>query len=352
MAMFGGVVKNFSPEDFPAADILDPASVPSLRWGIVGAGDIADIFVNTLQRHTKQQVVAIASKTPGKAEAMGQKYGISRTYNSYEEICAQDDIDVIYIATLPNTHLPDALIAINAGKHVLVEKPTAISKKDAQTLYQAARKAGVFAMEAMWSRYLPQASMMRRMLEEKTLGTIELIQADFGQDNRVVKRLWLPGASIVQDMGIYPIAFTEQFLGLPIKITATGKLHSPHSEAFASAVFEYASGARAVITTSGHSHLPTRASVSGTDGVLLVDSPFFTPSGLGLRQALFNGTGPNWRDESAVKGHEGLCYQANYLASYVAQGLLESPLHTHEQTVAIIGIGEEIRRQMGVELEA
>jgi predicted dehydrogenase len=352
MAMFGSVVKNFTVDDFPQPEILDPTSVPSLRWGIVGAGDIADIFINTLQKHTKQQVVGIASKTPGKAEALGDKYGISRRYNTYEEIAAQDDIDVIYIATLPNTHLADSLIAINAGKHVLVEKPSAISKGEAELLYQAARKAGVFAMEAMWSRYLPQASMIRKMIHEKTLGTVELIQADFGQDNRVVKRLWRPGASIVQDMGIYPIAFVTQILGIPSKITAAGKLHSPQSEAMASAVLEFESGARAVITTSGHSHVPTRASVSGTEGVLLVDSPFFTPSGLGLREAVFNGGGPNWRDETAVKGHEGLCYQANYLASYVSQGLLESPLHTHAETVAIIGIGEEIRRLIGVQLDS
>jgi predicted dehydrogenase len=351
MAMFGSVVKNFTVDDFPQPEILDPSSVPSLRWGIVGAGDIADIFINTLQKHTKQEVVAIASKTPGKAQALGSKYGIDRTYDTYEEIAAQDDIDVIYIATLPNTHLADALIAINAGKHVLVEKPTAIRKKDAQTLYQAARDAGVFAMEAMWSRYLPQASIIRKMIADKTLGTIELIQADFGQDNRVVKRLWLPGASIIQDMGIYPIAFATQILGLPTKISAAGKLHSPHSEAMASAVLEFDSGARAVITTSGHSHVPTRASVSGTEGVLLIDSPFFTPSGLGLREAVFNGGGPNWRDETGVKGHEGLCYQANYLASYVSHGLLESPLHTHAETIAIIGIGEEIRRLIGVELD-
>jgi len=350
MAMFSNVVKNFSEADFPDADILDPSSVPSLRWGIVGAGDIAEVFLNTLKKHTKQQVVGIASKTPGKAVVLAAKYGVDKTYNTYEELCAQEDVDVIYVATLPSTHLADALIAINAGKHLLIEKPSTINKADAKVLYDAAKKAGVFAMEAMWSRYLPQASMMRKMLERGTLGRIELIQADFGQDNRDVARLWLPGASIVQDMGIYPIAFTEQILGLPKKITATGQLHSPHSEAFASAVLEFESGARAVITTTGYSHVPTRASVSGTEGVLLVDSPFFTPSGLGLREAVFNGQGPSWRDRTGIVGHEGLCYQANYLASYVSQGLLESPLHTHDQTVAIIGIGEEIRRQIGVQL--
>jgi predicted dehydrogenase len=238
MAMFADVVKNFSSDDIPEPDLLDPKTVPSLRWGIVGAGDIADIFVNTLQKHTKQQVVGIASKTPGKAEALASKYGVAKTYDSYEALCAQKDVDVIYIATLPNTHLADSLIAINAGKHLLVEKPSTISKAEAETLYSAAKNAGVFAMEAMWSRYLPQASILRKMLENGTLGTIELIQADFGQDNRAIARLWLPGASIVQDMGIYPIAFTEQILGTPTKITAAGKLHSPHSEAMASAIFE------------------------------------------------------------------------------------------------------------------
>jgi predicted dehydrogenase len=351
MAMFSNVVKEFSEADFPAPEILESDSVPSLRWGILGAGDIADVFINTLQKHTRQRVVAIASKTPGKAEKLAHKFGVEKIYNSYEELCAQEDIDVVYIATLPHTHLADALIAINNGKHLLIEKPSTIREADAKTLYAAAQKAGVFAMEAMWSRYLPQASIIRKIVSDELLGSIDLIQVDFGQDNRAIERLWLPEASITQDMGIYPIAFTEQILGLPLKITATGQLHSPHSEAMFSAVFEYESGARAVVTTTGYSHVPTRASVSGSEGVLEVDAPFFTPTGLALREAVFNGQGPHWKDMTGVVGHEGLCYQANYLASYVAQGLLESPLHTHKQTVAIIGIGEEIRRQIGVQLD-
>jgi predicted dehydrogenase len=350
MAMFSGVVKHFSESDIPTPDLLDPDSVPSLRWGIVGAGDIADVFIDTLKKHTKQRVVAIASKTPGKATALAHKYGVEKTLDSYEALAAQKDIDVVYIATLPHTHLADALIAINSGKHVLIEKPSTIRAVDAKVLYEAAAKAGVFAMEAMWSRYLPQASVIRKIVAEGLLGKINLIQVDFGQDNRAIARLWLPEASIMQDMGIYPIAFAEQILGLPKKVTATGQLHSPHSEAMASAVLEYESGARAVVTTTGYSHVPTRASVSGDEGVLEVDAPFFTPSGLTLKEAVFNGQGPHWKDSTGVVGHEGLCYQANYLASYISQGLLESPLHTHAQTVAIIGVCEEIRRQIGVEL--
>jgi predicted dehydrogenase len=95
MAMFSDVVKNFSESDFPKARPLDPASVPSLRWGIVGAGDIADVFINTLKKHTKQQVVGVASKTAGKAAALAAKHGVDKTYDSYEQLCAQKDIDVI-----------------------------------------------------------------------------------------------------------------------------------------------------------------------------------------------------------------------------------------------------------------
>jgi hypothetical protein len=211
------------------------------------------------------------------------------------------------------------------------------------------------SLQTSWSSH---ACILIRRSTYIDVGGYEPLIFMYGEDvelsyrfrNKGYKLRYLPQASIIQDMGIYPIAFVTQILGIPSKISAAGKLDSPHSEAMASAVLEFDSGARAVVTVSGHSHVPTRASVSGTEGVLLLDSPFFTPSGLGLREAVFNGAGPNWRDESAVKGHEGLCYLANYLASYVSQGLLESPLHTHAEAVAIIGIGEEIRRQIGVQL--
>jgi predicted dehydrogenase len=139
-------------------------------------------------------------------------------------------------------------------------------------------------------------------------------------------------------------------LGDPVKITATGTLHNKESEAFASTVLEFASGARAVINVSGKAHLPTTASVSGTLGVVLVDGPFFIPSGIELRPALYNSHGPTWKDESSIQGHAGLCYQVTAFASYVAQGLLESPLQSHQDTVSVIKIGEEIRRQLGVKL--
>jgi len=349
MAMFGGAPKEFLESDFPEPEVIDPRSVPSLRWGILGAGDIAEVFADTVSKNTTQQIVAVASKTTGKGASFAARFGIPRTYTRYEDLVADEDVDAVYVATLPHTHKADALLAIAAGKHVLIEKPTALLADDAEEIYSAARTAGVFAMEAMWSRYLPQASILRQLVSSGTIGDIGVLQADFGQDNRTIDRLWIPGqSSIMHDMGIYPLSFAQMLLGDPVSISATGSLHEGTSEEFASAVLEYDSGARAVITVSGKAHLPTLASISGTLGVVLVDGPFFVPTGLELRPALYNAHGPRWDHTGPIQGHAGLCYQVDHFAHYVSQGLSQSPLHTHHDTVSVMRTGEEIRRQLGV----
>ncbi len=350
--MFAQAPRDFSTADIPAPEVIDPSSVPALRWGIVGAGDIAEVFADTVLAHTKQIITAVASKTPGKGDAFAKRFSIPRSYRSYEELTQDPEVDAVYIATLPHTHKADAMMAIEASKHVLIEKPTALLASDAEAIYAAARRAKVFAMEAMWSRYLPQASIVRQLVTTGALEDIEVLQADFGQDNRTIERLWIPGqSSIMLDMGIYPVSFAQMLLGDPIAVSATGTLHEGVSESFASAVLEFASGARAVITVSGKAHLPTVASVSGTLGVVVMDGPFFVPSGLELRPALFNAHGPRWDHTGPIQGHSGLCYQVNHFAHYVSEGLLESPLHTHHDTVSVMRICEGIRRHIGVTIE-
>ena len=349
MAMFAEAPKEFDPSDFPEPEIVDPESVPVLRWGILGAGDIAEVFADTVVKNTKQEIVAVASKTPGKGERFAERFGVPRTYRSYEELVRDPEVDAVYVATLPHTHKADALLAIEAGKHVLIEKPSALVAADAEAIYGAARQAGVLSMEAMWSRYLPQASILRHLVSSGAIGDIEVVQADFGQDNRTIERLWIPGqSSIIHDMGIYPLSFVQMLLGDPISIAANVTLHENLTESFASAVLEFTSGARAVITVSGKAHLPTVASVSGTLGVVLVDGPFFIPSGLELRPALFNAHGPRWTHTGPIQGHAGLCYQVNHFAKDVGEGLVESPLHTHHDTISVLRMGDEIRRLVGV----
>jgi predicted dehydrogenase len=348
MAMSSEAPLEFTVSDIPTPEIIDPSSVTSYRWGFIGAGEIAKAMATALAKHTNQQVVAVGSQTPGKGKEFAERFGIARHYDNYADLANNPEVDIVYVATLPHTHLADARHAIRAGKHVLIEKPSTMTAEDAATLYAEAKAAGVLAMEAMWSRYLPQASLIRQMLAAGTLGEITMLQADFGQDNRENARLWLKDSSIVLDMGIYPISFAQMVLGSPSRIIAGGKMHDENVEAMAAAVLEYDSGARAVIATSGHSHIPTTASISGDRGVLTLDGPFFIPTSLELRPSLFNVHGTRWSDETGVVAHEGLSYQATYMAKFIDERLLESPLHTHADVVEGIRIGEEIRRQVGV----
>jgi predicted dehydrogenase len=346
MAMFGASRRAFSSSDFPAARVISPEDAPSLRWGILGAGEIADIFAETVLANTTQQLVAIASNTPGKAEQFAAKWNIAVAYSNYQALVERPDIDAVYVANLPHQHVEAALLAIGHRKAVLVEKPTAIHASDAERLFTAAKSAGLLAMEAMWTRYLPHIDVLRQILESQLLGELSLFQADFGQDNRNVARLWLPEASIMQDMGIYPLSLAQMIFGDPIEIIATGEMANKTNEAMAVVRLRYSSSASAVITVSGHTYLPTRASLSGSDGLLTIAEPFFVPSSLSLAAATFNPKAVTWNDLSGIVGHLGLSYQVNHFASYFAQGLLESPLHTHADTLAVLAQGEEIKRQL------
>lgn len=210
---------------FPTPNVIDPKSVTSYRWGVMGAAGIAESFVAGVQKHTGQQIVAVASRTTGKAEEFAKNFNLE-SHDNYEDLLSREDIDVVYIPTLPSQHKDHALQAIAAGKHVLVEKPITLVPSEAKEIFDAAKAKGVLVMEAMWTRYLPQYDIIRQLLENKTLGDIELVNVSMAQANLEIPRLWKKNhGDPMFDMGIYPVSFCQTFLGNPTKITAQGVLN-------------------------------------------------------------------------------------------------------------------------------
>lgn len=332
----------------PKPQLLDPASVPVLKWGVIGPGNIAETFVGGTMRHTRQQFGAVASRTPGRAAEFAKKFGLARVHENYEALVADPELDAIYIASFQSDHFEHAMLAIAAGKHVLVEKPITYLPEQAEELLAAARAKGVLAMEAMWTRYLPQSTIIRQLLASGQLGVPEFFTASFCSDNRSVERLWKPGGGgIVFDMGIYPIAMAQQFMGNPISIHATGRVRPDGMDEESYAVLQYESGARAMLVTSGIASLPARVSVAFEHAMVEIHPQFLAPSGISLLNKDFYATGDTWIDEFPVQTHEGLSYQANYFAQYVGEGRLESPVHTHADVVANIKTAAEITRQIG-----
>lgn len=322
-----------------------------MRWGVIGPGGIAEVFVSSSKKYTSQVFSAVASRTKGRAQEFARKYGIGRAHENYEQLVQDSEIDAIYIASWQVEHYEHAMLALNAGKHVLVEKPITVLPEHAQLIFDLARQKGLLAMEAMWTRYLPQSTIIRKLLATGDLGVPELFAASFCHDNRAIDRLWTKGGGgIVYDMGIYPIAMAQQFMGNPIKINAIGSIDENLMDKESFTLLEYENGSRAHLTASGVATLPVTASCSFEKAVLAVDEAFFVPSGISLRVKDDCLTNHAWKDQTPIKGHDGLSYQATWFAKYVSEGRTESEVHGAQDTIANIRVAQEITRQLGAEI--
>ena len=190
-----------------------------IRWGILATGGIARAFTDDLALQPDSEVVAVGSRSQASADAFGDEFGVPHRHASYQALVSDPDVDAVYVATPHPGHHDAALLAINAGKAVLVEKPFAMDAAQAREMIDAARERGTFLMEAMWTRFLPHIARVREILAAGTLGDVVYLTAEHGQwfapDPQF--RLFAPelGGGALLDLGIYPVSFAHLVLGVP-----------------------------------------------------------------------------------------------------------------------------------------
>ncbi len=333
--------------EFPPARTPNPLDAPPLRWGVLAPGRIAGAFVDATSRYTRQRVVAVGSRSAERARAFAAAHGVDRAYGSYEELVADPGIDVVYVASPHSEHAGQALLAIAAGKPVLVEKPFTRNATEAAQVAAAARARGVLAMEAMWTRFLPQTDVIGRLLADGVLGEVITVLADHGQsfDPDPQGRLFNPALAggALLDLGIYPISFASFVLGGPDTVVATGSVTETGVDAQVSMTLA-AGSAQACLNTTLLARTPTTASISGPTGYLEITGPFYAPAVLSLTTR----DGRIVRDPDPIAGHHGLCFEAAHVAQLIADGATESPLLPLDETVRVLATIDEIRRQLGV----
>ncbi|HEY0246989.1 MAG TPA: Gfo/Idh/MocA family oxidoreductase [Gryllotalpicola sp.] len=335
----------------PEPRFPDPRDAPALRWGVLAPGGIARTFVHALQAHSAQQVVAVASRSQQRAEAFAREFGIGRAHPNYVALVEDPDVDVVYIASTHNSHAELALLAISAGKHVLVEKPAAFTAAEAQQMWDAARSAQVLIMEAMWTRYLPHLDVARQLIEAGALGDIRLVTADFGVkfEYDPTSRMFDPGKAggALLDLGVYPISFAQFALpalnGDP-RIHVAGSLAPTGTDAQVSLILEADAASHALVHVGVEARTPWTATISGTAGRIEIDAPFWSPSALTFT--------PDEGEPERYPGHaitdgDGMAFEAAALARYLSDGLHDSPLHPFSEAIAALRIIDEARRQLG-----
>jgi predicted dehydrogenase len=305
-----------------------------MRWGILGTGAIARTFTEDLLL-LGHEVVAVGSRAPETAEAFAGRYGIGRAYGSYAELAADDQVDVVYVATTHNVHHTAARTCLEAGRAVLVEKPFTTTTADAEDLAALARQRGLFAMEAMWTRFNPVIVKLRELVADGAIGEVKAVYADFSENFpfEASHRLWAPelAGGALLDLGIYPVSFAWMVLGDPDTVQAVTTPGPTGVDANTGILLGYGSGAVALLHCGLLTRSPQTATVSGTTGRIEVASQFWRPTALTLHR---DGAEPETY-EAELAGH-GYTYQAEEVARCIGAGLTESPVMPLDETVAII----------------
>lgn len=315
----------------------------TFRWGIIGTGGIATAFATDLQRLPDHMVAAVGSRSSQKGQAFASQFPNCRAYGSYEELVADLNIDGIYVATPHPSHVSGTLLALHAGKPVLCEKPFAVNASEAKIMIDTAREKNLTLMEAMWTRFLPHIKEVRQTLNSGVVGEIISVEADHGQRLAPLQipRLMLPefAGGALLDLGVYPISFAHMVLGVPAKITASAAFTPEGVDGQTTAIFDYASGAQAILTANMITDTPCRAVISGTLGRIEIDRTFYSPTS--IRVILNDNSIAEYPNE--YEGH-GLREQAIEFANLVRTGQKESTLLTLDETYQIMQSMDKIRR--------
>jgi predicted dehydrogenase len=318
----------------------------NFNWGILGPGGIAKAFAEDLKKLDGHSIAAVGSRTLSNAQSFASTFG-GTAYGSYEELVADPQVDAIYVATPHPAHKENVILALNAGKPVLCEKPFAVNAAEAQQMVDAAHKNGVALMEAMWARFLPHYAQVREIIQSGVLGKIHTIQADHGQRlaDQNIPRLVEPSLAggALLDLGIYPVSFAHMILGNPSKITSSAVLTDKGVDAQTSMIFDYADGAQAVLTTTMIEQTPCRAVVAGLNGWLEIDRTFYNPAS--MRVVLNDGTTTEY--PSSYVGH-GLREQAEVFKQLVTSGQQQSQILNWQDTVDIMKTLDQVRSQIGL----
>ena len=316
-------------------------------WGIVGTGGVAARFARAMANVEGGRVVAVASRTAARAGAFADEHGISARYDDDRALGDDPDVDVVYVATPHSRHAADSVRYLEAGKHVLCEKPLAINAAQVRQMTAAARTHGRFLMEAVWSRYLPSYRALVELVAAGRIGTPMQVDADFGFQRPLdpAHRLFDPlqGGGALLDLGIYPLQLATLVLGPIEHIGAVGTLGQTGVDEQVAAVLRHAGGGNGIVKAAITLPLACTARISGTEGWIDLPAFMHCPQSLTV-----NRMGEPAELVDCPFPGEGFEFEIEEVHRCLAAGLTESPTMPLAESLALAEAMDAIRAQIGV----
>jgi len=317
-----------------------------IRVGILGAGKIAVRMAETAGLVEETQAWAVASRSLEKAEAFAAAHGVSHAYGSYGEMLADPEVDLVYVAVPHSFHYKWTKAALEAGKHVLCEKPFTENAAQARELFALAKEKGLFCGEAMWARFVPGADVLRGLKENGTIGKVCSVQVSFGEDMWGIERIWNPALAggALLDVGVYAIAFATLVLGDKVaQVQSCLDLSELGVDRQDAILLQMESGEIASLWISCLAKTPVTCTVIGTEGKVFTDNMWdysdirvFAPDGT-LREKI----------ESPVEIN-GFEYELRDAVSAIRDGKTEFAKMSHAETLRVMDMMDAIRARAGM----
>lgn len=311
-----------------------------IRWGILSTGAIAATFARALPHSETGVFAAVASRDGAKAQEFAQKYGSgeAKAFDSYAALLASDEIDAVYVAVPHPLHARWTMLALEAGKHVLCEKPLAMNHGEVMRMVATARDQKRFLMEAFMYRCHPQTAKVCDLIREGVVGEVRMIQGAFGfnagfnpQSRLFANEL---GGGGIMDVGCYPVSYARLVAGAaegrpfanPVSVSAEGKLVETGVDGWAAAVLRFASGIVAQVATSVQARLDNTIRVFGSEGVLVVQEPYVhgRDGGTSVKIEIHPYKGEA-REVLTQTEFPSFTYEADLVGRAILEGRLEAP---------------------------
>jgi predicted dehydrogenase len=319
-----------------------------INWGIIGCGGIANTFAKGLAKVDSGQLFAVASNSQERANSFASNYQAEKSYNNYQALVTDCDVDAVYIATTHNFHYENAKLCIAHGKHVLCEKPLTVNAKQAAELIELAKANNVFLMEAVWTRFLPAIKKLEKIIADGIIGKVQTLKAnfsitgDFPTSHRLLNKDLAGGALL--DLGIYPITFAHLVFGIhPLNIQSSAVIGKTGVDESSFYLFDYNNGQRAILSSSFIDYAPTEAVISGTKGFIHIPD-FLAARELNLH--IENNVPKKISFERS--DDENFMFEIEHANQCIQDGKIESSVFPLTDTLHIMETMDTLREQWGL----
>ena len=322
-----------------------------VRFGILGAGHIASKMAKTINMivnsgYTDVKLVAVASRSTDKSEAFAKEHGVAKAYGSYQDMLADQEVDLVYVATPHSHHYRHCMMCLEAGKHVLCEKAFTVNSAQAQAVFDYARSKNLYVGEAMWTRYMPWLQVAKAVVEDCKLGRPQMVTAHLSYPVSGNERIYLPelAGGALLDLGVYLLNFVVALFGMPSKISSVAVLNEHGVDVNGSYTLTYKSGMMAVLCCGTKSSSDRLATVYFENGYMQIDN-VNCPQKITLLDNMHNVI--DTVDLPFM--FTGFEYQVLAAAEAVNEGWTEHPSMEHADTFEIMSLMDTVRKQIGVE---